>query len=80
VQRDYRGHLIRLIETEGWSAELVELDTGALLPTTVSATESEGVEVCAARAESLIDLYLEAQEQLDRRRRAEPTVTLRLVR
>jgi hypothetical protein len=69
VQRDYRGHLIRLIEAEGWSAELVELDTGALLPTSASATQSEGVEVCAARAESLVDLYLEAQQELDRRSR-----------
>ena len=81
MQRDYRGHLIRLIETEGWSAELVELDTGTLLPTGVSATLSEGKEVCAARAESLVDLYLAAQEALDRRRGAEPDQPLlRLVR
>lgn len=69
MQNDYRGHHIRLIEGEKWRAELVELDTGTLLPTTVSASPSEGLEVCAARARALIDLYLRAQARMDERRR-----------
>jgi hypothetical protein len=69
MQNDYRGHHIRLIEGECWRAELVELDSGALLPTTVTASPSEGVEVCAERARALIDLYLRAQARVDERRR-----------
>jgi hypothetical protein len=83
VDKDYRGHLIRLIETDRWSAELVELRSGALLPTTVSATADEGEEICAERARCLIDLYLDAQAERDRRRRFERSAGrpfLRLIR
>jgi hypothetical protein len=69
VQEDYRGHLIRLIEGVLWRAELVERDTGAMLPTMVTASMDEGVEVCAERARELIDRYLEAEVMVDRRRR-----------
>lgn len=69
MQHDYRGHLIRLVGGEHWSAELIELATGVLLPTTVTATSGEGVDVCAARAHELVDVYLAAQQKRDRRER-----------
>jgi len=69
MQDDYRGHIIRLIEGRSWSAELVELKSGALLPTTVTATADEGIDVCAERARELIDLYLSVQAKKDGRRR-----------
>ena len=64
MQQHYRGHTIRLISGERWSAELIEQRSGALLPTTVSASAREGVDVCVARARDLIDLYLDAQRKL----------------
>lgn len=72
MQHDYRGHFIRLIHAERWIAELIELDTGALLPTSVTATASEGLEICAERARALIDRYLEAPADRDRRQAARP--------
>lgn len=57
---DYRGHLIRLSGGGVWSAELVERETGTLLPTKATATAGEGRGVCAARARLLVDRYLEA--------------------
>ncbi len=69
MQHDYRGHLVRFSGGEFWSAELVELATGTVLPTRVSATPDEGVEVCASRAHELIDVYLMAEEKRDRRER-----------
>jgi hypothetical protein len=65
----YRGHLIRFVSTDHWSAELVELSSGALLPTMVTASADEGLDVCTARAHDLIDVYLAAQEKRDRRER-----------
>ena len=65
----YRGHSIRLIRYETWRAEVVERDTGALLPTMVTASPDEGVAVCAKRARELIDLYLEAEAVVDGRHR-----------
>jgi hypothetical protein len=79
MQHDYRGHLIRFIGGDSWSAELVELATGTVLPTTVSATPDEGVDVCAARAHELIDIYLAAQEKRDRRERLRAAAGLTLV-
>ena len=58
-----------MIEGKLWRAVLVERDTGATLPTMVTASMDEGVEVCAERARDLIDLYLEAEVMVDRRRR-----------
>ena len=65
MQQDYRGHLIRLIEGERWSAELIERATGAILPTKVTASAGEGREACAERARGLIDLYLEPQARAE---------------
>lgn len=61
MQQRYRGHLIRMTHGPVWQAELIELATGALLPTSVMASTSEGVEVCVRRARALVDLYLDAQ-------------------
>ena len=66
---DYRGHSICLIKCETWRAEVIEHDSGALLPTMATASPDEGVAVCAERARDLIDLYLEAEAMVDRRHR-----------
>ena len=81
MQRDYRGHLIHIVEAAGWSAELIELETGTLLPTKACATSTEGAEVCATRAKDLVDLYLGAQADLDHRQRgaSPPRARLRLI-
>jgi hypothetical protein len=79
MQHDYRGHLIRLIGGEYWSAELIELATGTMLPTTVTATADEGVDVCARRAHDLIDLYLAVREKRDRRERLRAAAGITLV-
>jgi hypothetical protein len=63
---NYRGHEIRITRAETWSAELVELDTGALLPTKVTAPAIEELIVCVERARCLVDLYLLAQERRER--------------
>ena len=60
---NYRGHEIRITQAEDWSVELVELRTGALLPTKVTAPAVEELIVCVDRACSLVDLYLEGQER-----------------
>lgn len=65
MEHGYRGHLIRRVGGARWSAELVDLRTGALLPTSVSATASEGLEVCAERARELIDIHLEGEAKRD---------------
>ncbi len=68
MQQHYRGHVIRFIEGELWRAELIERASGALLPTMATAERAEGIGICARRARNLIDLYLDAQAQADRRR------------
>ena len=56
---EYRGHRIHLFQAERWTAELVELATGALLPTKLTAAEDESFHALATRARQLVDLYLE---------------------
>jgi len=63
LQHEYRGHRIRLFQAERWTAELVELATGALLPTKLTAAEDESFQELAARARQLVDLYLEADNR-----------------
>lgn len=58
---NYRGHEIRITRAEHWSVELVELKTGTLLPTKVTAPAAEALIVCVDRARSLVDLYVQAQ-------------------
>ena len=58
---EYRGHRIRLFQAERWTAELVELATGALLPTKLTAAEDESFHALATRARQLVDLYLEVE-------------------
>lgn len=60
LHHEYRGHRIRLIEAEPWSAELVELATGSTLPTKIVATPGESLHECWRRAHRLVDLYLDA--------------------
>lgn len=62
---NYRGHEIRITRTGAWSAELVELETGTLLPTKVTAPAAEELIVCVGRACSLVDLYVGAQRLRD---------------
>ena len=59
MQHEYRGHRIHLCQAERWTAELVELATGALLPTKLTASEDESFQSFAARARQLVDLYLD---------------------
>jgi hypothetical protein len=54
---DYRGHLIRIVRSGGWSAVITELSTGAELPTKATALTREGRHVALARARELIDVY-----------------------
>lgn len=60
---NYRGHEIRISRDDAWSAELIELRTGALLPTKVTAEAVEEMVVCVERARSLVDLYLEGERR-----------------
>lgn len=60
---NYRGHEIRITRAGAWSAELVELSTGAVLPTKVTAEAMEALTVCVERAVSLVDLYLEGRRR-----------------
>ena len=57
---EYRGHRIHLFGVERWSAELVELASGAQLPTKLVATPDESFGEFAARARKLVDIYLDA--------------------
>lgn len=56
----YRGHEIRITKRDDWSVELVELESGAILPTKVTAPAAEALMVCVDRARNLVDLYLGA--------------------
>jgi hypothetical protein len=60
---NYRGHEIRITRAGAWSAELVELSTGAVLPTKVTAEAMEALTVCVERAVCLVDLYLEGRRR-----------------
>ena len=55
----YRGHAIRLARTSHWDAVLIELETGTTLPTKATALMREGRGVALARAQHLIDIYLD---------------------
>lgn len=60
MQHEYRGHRIRLLAAEPWRTELVELASGATLPTMVVAEPHESLREVWARSRSLVDLYLDA--------------------
>lgn len=76
MQREHRGHIIRLVEGFWLGAELIERETGTVLPTMVTASASEGCEVLAARACDLIDLYLDAEARIDRRAVRRPSASV----
>ena len=57
---EYRGHRIHLFGVERWSAELVELASGAQLPTKLVASPDETFRDFSARARKLVDAYVEA--------------------
>ncbi len=59
MQHEYRGHRIRLVMAERWTAELVELATGALLPTKLTADDHETFRDLSTRAQRLVDLYID---------------------
>ncbi|HEY9010748.1 MAG TPA: hypothetical protein VIN06_06995 [Devosia sp.] len=56
---EYRGYRIRLIEAERWNAEVVELASGALLPTKLIATPEETLREFSHRARKLVDIYVD---------------------
>ena len=66
LQHEYRGHRIHLFQAERWTAELVELATGALLPTKLTAAEDESFHALATRARKLVDLYLDVDTGVTR--------------
>ena len=55
----YRGHEIILTEDHPQSAVIIERQSGAALPTKVTAWPDEGEGACKRRARQLIDLYLD---------------------
>jgi hypothetical protein len=57
---EYRGHRIHLSGVERWSAELVELASGAQLPTKLVASPDESFHAFSERARKLVDAYVEA--------------------
>lgn len=61
---NYRGHQIRITRAGVWSAELVELSTGAVLPTKATAGAQEELTVCVERAACLVDLYVEGERRV----------------
>jgi hypothetical protein len=58
---NYRGHEMRITKAATWSVELVELETGTLLPTKVTAPAAEELIVCVDQARRLVDLYVQTQ-------------------
>jgi hypothetical protein len=58
---NYRGHEMRITRAATWSVELVELETGTLLPTKVTAPAAEELIVCVDQARRLVDLYVQTQ-------------------
>ncbi len=56
----YRGHDIVMLESEPPCAIIIERDTGAALPTKITALPDEEPRSCLYRARRLVDLYLEA--------------------
>ena len=54
---DYRGFRICLIEADVPTAELVEVSTGAVLPTKIVASPEESLRDLAVRARKLCDIY-----------------------
>ena len=63
---EYRGYRIRLIEAERWSAEVVELASGALLPTKLIATPEESLRELSRRALKLVDVYVDTPSSFHR--------------
>jgi len=61
VDVTYREHAIRVSCAGHWQAVMVELRSGATLPTKVSAHRAEGRTVLLRRACELIDVYVAAQ-------------------
>jgi hypothetical protein len=70
VQYEYRGHGIELVEIDGWSALLIDLETGVLLPTKVIADPGESRGEVARRAHHLIDIYIDGPERARKARSA----------
>jgi hypothetical protein len=52
---------MRITKAATWSVELVELETGTLLPTKVTAPAAEELIVCVDQARRLVDLYVQTQ-------------------
>jgi hypothetical protein len=60
----YRGHVIVALVDEDLTAEITERASGAPLPTKVSATRDEGMDVLIHRAKTLVDHYQAARDGL----------------
>lgn len=63
MQNHYRGHGISLVETGPRTILLTELQSGALLPTKLSALPGESWDDLVGRARQLVDLYLEGRDR-----------------
>ena len=59
----YRGHEIVVLPGEPKSVVIVDRQTGAELPTKVTALPDEEEIACLRRARHLVDLYLEPRLQ-----------------
>lgn len=59
----YRGHIILVLQDGELTAEITERGSSEILPTKVSATLEEGLDVCIERAKALIDAYIEGKKR-----------------
>lgn len=57
MDETYRGFIIRVSLTSRWEAHLIEIASGAALPTKSTALSGEGRSVALTRARALADLY-----------------------
>ena len=64
MNETYRGHQIILHDEDPPCAVIVELRTGAELPTKIMALPEEDLPGCVSRARRLIDIYLTAQSDV----------------
>ncbi|MGV3491832.1 MAG: hypothetical protein ACO1OG_10965 [Devosia sp.] len=64
MNETYRGFTIRLEQAGAWNAKIIEMSTGATLPTMATALLGEGPRMALVRARKLIDVYACALEAI----------------
>jgi hypothetical protein len=65
LDETYRGFAIRLERVGEWHAKIIEMATGALLPTMATALVEEGQATALFRARRLVDVYADALEKYE---------------